>query len=64
MQTSGRRRKTRRAVSGRSPTQSEKLTPLDRAMAEAAKNKTTAELVSLASYRTLTNWLDECGVSR
>lgn len=64
MQTSGRRRKVRRAVPGRSPTQSEKFSPLDRAMAEAAKNKTTAERLGLASYRTLTNWFDEYGVSR
>ena len=38
---------------------------LDRAMAEAANNKTrAAELVGLASYQTLTNWLEKYGVSR
>ena len=38
---------------------------LDRAMAEAANNKTrAAELVGLASYQTLTNWLEKYGVNR
>ena len=38
---------------------------LARAMEEAAGNKSrAAELVGLASYQTLTNWLSKYGVSR
>ena len=38
---------------------------LERAMEETAGNKSrAADLVGLASYQTLTNWLSKYGVSR
>ena len=56
------------AVHGRMPgllRQPDRELEFTRAMEEAAGNKSrAAELVGLASYQTLTNWLSKYGVSR